>query len=205
VPILSFEQVAAVAIKAGFTPGQAVIAVAITNPESGRDSTIVQAGQPYATTGWGLWQITPGDSEPQDGINDQLLNPLNNARAAVAKFRGSGSFEPWTTFVNGLERPYIGQAEAAVEAVTHLSARQLAALVAAAEKGSGDTAGITPPATDWAVQVRTSRKHLDKAAVHLTASAVATRALRTRFRPPAVRPAGPAGVALPIERYRRGQ
>ena len=84
------------------------IAQAITVPESGRRPGAVQAGQPYATTGWGLWQITPGNSEPQAGINQALLNPHNNAIAAVAKYRQAGnSFTPWTTYVNGLYRPYL--------------------------------------------------------------------------------------------------
>jgi len=59
------------------------------------------------STGWGLWQITPGDSEPQAGINSALLNPHNNAIAAVAKYRGSGGFSPWTTFEDGLYIPYL--------------------------------------------------------------------------------------------------
>jgi hypothetical protein len=94
--------------RAGGPGGQtANIAQAITVPESGRRPSAVQQGQPYATTGWGLWQITPGNSEPQAGINGALLNPANNAVAAVAKYRGAGGFTPWTTYVNGLYRPYL--------------------------------------------------------------------------------------------------
>jgi hypothetical protein len=82
--------------------GIAEVAAAITGAESGFDPTIVQQGQPYATTGWGLWQITPGDSEPQAGINQQLLTGPSNAIAAVAKYRQAGdSFEPWTTYTSG--------------------------------------------------------------------------------------------------------
>jgi intein/homing endonuclease/transposase-like protein len=84
------------------------IAQAITAPESGRRPSAVQQGQPYATTGWGLWQITPGNSEPQAGVNAALLNPANNAQAAVAKYTQAGfSFTPWTTYVNGLYQPYL--------------------------------------------------------------------------------------------------
>jgi hypothetical protein len=82
--------------------GWAHIAAAITGAESGFRPGAVQQGQPYATTGWGLWQITPGNSEPQFGVNQALLNPMNNAGAAVAKFRGAGyTFAPWTTFMDG--------------------------------------------------------------------------------------------------------
>ena len=78
------------------------IAAAITGAESGFSPSAVQQGQPYATTGWGLWQITPGNSEPQAGINYQLLNPYRNAIAAVAKYRQAGnSFSPWTTYMDG--------------------------------------------------------------------------------------------------------
>jgi hypothetical protein len=63
---------------------------------------VIQQGQPYATTGWGLWQITPGDSEPQVGTDNQLLNPQLNAQAAVDKWKAAGeSFNPWTTFTSG--------------------------------------------------------------------------------------------------------
>lgn len=86
------------------------IAAAITGPESGFNPRAVQQGQPYATTGWGLWQITPGNSEPQFGIDQALLNPRNNAGAAVAKYRGAGSsFLPWTTFVSGAYRAFMDQ------------------------------------------------------------------------------------------------
>lgn len=204
-PVLTWEQVAAVAIKAGWPPGDAVVAVSITEPESGRDSTIIQQGEPYATTGWGLWQITPGNSVPQFGIDRQLLNALNNARAGHYKWAAAGSFEPWTTWVNGLNRPYLPEAEAAVQAVTHLSRKQLDQLVREAEKGGGAAAGNAPPMTSWAHQIKETRGHFDHATGHLHSSAVALAHLHPRFTPPAVRPAGPGGVVAPIERYRNGR
>jgi hypothetical protein len=99
-------------IAAGGPPGVAAIAAAITEPESGRDVTVVQAGEPYATTGWGLWQITPGNSEPQVGTDQQLLTGPTNARAAVAKYEQAGnSFRPWTTYVDGLYIPFLQAAQ----------------------------------------------------------------------------------------------
>ncbi len=84
------------------------IAAAITGAESGFNPRIVQAGQPYATTGWGLWQITPGNSEPQAGINAALLTGPTNAIAAVAKFQQAGnSFTPWTTYISGAYRAFM--------------------------------------------------------------------------------------------------
>lgn len=95
-------------IAAGGDPAVAPIAAAITYPESGNDPTVVQKGQPYATTGWGLWQITPGNSEPQCGTDQSLLDPAANACAAVAKWKGAGkSFNPWTTYTGGEYRQYL--------------------------------------------------------------------------------------------------
>jgi hypothetical protein len=86
---------------AGGSAVTAPIAAAIAMAESG-GADVIQKGQPYATTGWGLWQITPGNSEPQAGTDNQLLNPQANAKAAVAKWKAAGeSFQPWTTFTSG--------------------------------------------------------------------------------------------------------
>lgn len=199
-PVLSWEQVAAVAIKAGWPPGAAVIATAITMPESGRNSTIVQAGQPYATTGWGLWQITPGNSEPQFGIDNALLDPLNNARAGHAKWAAAGGFSPWTTFENGLEQPYIGEATAAVEAVTHMSARQLAAAVASARKGSGGAAGVSVGFMDWSPHVRKTRDHVHTAARHWAGYGAGIEGLRPVLRRPRVRVPDPSGLVWKLSR-----
>jgi hypothetical protein len=79
----------------------APIAAAIAMAESSGEN-VIQQGEPYATTGWGLWQITPGNSESSIGTDNQLLDPRVNARAAVAKFKAAGnSFKPWTTFTKG--------------------------------------------------------------------------------------------------------
>lgn len=101
------------AVAAGFSPAAAVIMTAITYPESGGHPGIVQSGQPYATTGWGLTQITPGNSVPSVGVNEQLLDGATNLRAAYAKYTASGSsFRPWTTYTSGAYRAYLGQATA---------------------------------------------------------------------------------------------
>lgn len=108
---LSYAQLEGLWIQAGGPPAVAPIAAAIVYPESGGNPAIVQAGQPYSTTGWGLWQITPGNSVPSVGVDRALLDPLTNARAAVIKFKGAGnSFRPWTTFMNGSYRQYMNGA-----------------------------------------------------------------------------------------------
>lgn len=90
---------------AGGPPSIAHLMAAIADAESSGIPSNIQQGQPYATTGWGLWQITPGNSEPQYGINQALLNPLNNARAAVAKYR-SGGLGQWTTYTSGAYKQF---------------------------------------------------------------------------------------------------
>lgn len=105
---LGYSQTMGYWISAGGDPAVAAIAAAITYPESGNDPSTVQQNQPYATTGWGLWQITPGNSEPQCGTDQALLDPANNACAAVAKWKGAGqSFTPWRTFTGGEYRQYL--------------------------------------------------------------------------------------------------
>lgn len=75
----------------GGPPNVANIMAAIGMAESGGQN-IKQKGQPAATTGWGIWQITPG--------NPSLLDPNNNAKAAVAKFKSQG-LGAWTTYTSG--------------------------------------------------------------------------------------------------------
>lgn len=82
-------------ITGGGPPGWAALMAGIALAESGGTPGAIEPGQPYATTGWGLWQITPGDSEPQAGVNDQLLTAHRNALAAVAKFRSQGTTAWW--------------------------------------------------------------------------------------------------------------
>ncbi|HEX5115724.1 MAG TPA: transglycosylase SLT domain-containing protein [Pseudonocardiaceae bacterium] len=93
---------------AGGPSSVAETAEAITGAESSFLPGIIQAGQPYSTTGWGLWQITPGNSVPAYGEDYQLLDPWNNAEAAVAKFDAAGGFSPWTTFDDGAYESFLG-------------------------------------------------------------------------------------------------
>jgi cell wall-associated NlpC family hydrolase len=78
---------------------------AIGEAES-RGRNVVQQGQPYSRTGWGIWQITPGDSEPSIGVDRQLLDPHVNARAAVAKEESQG-LGAWTTYTSGAYKRFM--------------------------------------------------------------------------------------------------
>ena len=95
-------------IAAGGPSSQASIAAAIADAESSLNVKAVQQGQPYATTGWGLWQITPGNSVPSVGVDNALLNGLTNAKAAVIKYKAAGnSFAPWTTYTSGKYKEFL--------------------------------------------------------------------------------------------------
>jgi hypothetical protein len=79
--------------------------VAIAGAESSW-SNAIQLGQPYATTGWGCWQITPGNSVPSVAVDLGLLDLYANARAARVKFDTQG-LRAWTTYTNGVYRKYL--------------------------------------------------------------------------------------------------
>jgi Lysozyme like domain/Tachylectin len=105
---LGFAQIEGYWVAAGGPASNAATAAAIAGAESSYYPGIIQSGQPYSTTGWGLWQITPGSSVSQFGRDYQLLDPWNNAGAAVAKYRAAGnSFRPWTTYNNGAYRQFL--------------------------------------------------------------------------------------------------
>jgi hypothetical protein len=87
------------------------IAAAITGAESSFLPGIIQSGVDYCgagsdRAGWGLWQITCGNSVPQFGSDFQVLDPWNNAEAAVYKClqdqnAGYNCFTPWSTWASG--------------------------------------------------------------------------------------------------------
>ena len=104
---LGFAQIEGFWVAAGGPSSVAATAAAITGAESGFQPGAIQQGTAYCgsgsnKTGWGLWQITCGNSESQFGQDYQMLDPWNNAEAAVAKYEGSGgTFNPWTTYTRG--------------------------------------------------------------------------------------------------------
>ena len=102
------------------------IAAAITGAESSFYPGIIQPGVSYCGSGadkagWGLWQITCGDSVAQFGTDFQLLDPWNNAEAAVGKCQadiqaGVSCFAPWATYDSGAYQGYLQQAAAELPA-----------------------------------------------------------------------------------------
>ncbi len=136
---IGFAEVEGLWVAAGGPPADAATAAAIAEAESGLRPGAIQQGDDYCgrgrdRTGWGLWQITCGDSEPQFGEDFDLLDPWNNAEAAVAKYRQAGdSFAPWSTYV---DRAY----------VSHLPARASPPAVAC-DPGEYLPIGSAPPGT----------------------------------------------------------
>jgi lysozyme-like protein len=204
VAVLSWEQIAAVARLAGWPADQAITITAITMPESSRNAAAVQQGVPYAQQGWGLTQITPGNSEPAFGIDNQLLDPLNNLRAARAKYLTQGGFRPWTTFMNGLEQPWLADAAAGVKAAYGLSAKQLAAAVAAARTATAAAPAGTPQAADWSAWVSHTATVTGSTAHRTEQTARAVKALAGRFTPPKPTVPAPGKVLAHVERLTSG-
>jgi hypothetical protein len=89
----------------GRYPAPAVAAV-LTYYEASYAPGNIQLGQPYSTTGWGLWQITPGDSGNLTyGEDYQILDPWNNAEQAALKCLNAagetyGCWTPWSTYTD---------------------------------------------------------------------------------------------------------
>jgi len=105
---LGFARIEGYWVAAGGPASKAATAAAIAGAESTYYPGNIQPNQAYSQTGWGLWQITPGNSESQFCVDFRLLDPWNNAEAAVAKFRAAGdSFSPWTTYNDGAYRSFL--------------------------------------------------------------------------------------------------
>ena len=88
------------------------IAAAITGAESSFLPGNIQPGVDYCgagsdKAGWGLWQITCGNSVPQYGTDFQILDPWNNAEEAVGKYDAAGGFSPWSTFTSGTYQQFL--------------------------------------------------------------------------------------------------
>lgn len=150
-PPSSWDQVASAVLKAGFKGDAAVTMTAIAEPESGRVADKVGdvklAGRPTkdgrtwgVSIGW--FQIRSivearGDGSERDP--DALYGPLQNAKAAFVISGHGTNFKPWTTYNNGLHRPFLGEARAAVD-------RMIASGGTVTAEGAPVSAAATPTA-----------------------------------------------------------
>jgi hypothetical protein len=96
----------------------AQVAAAITGAEAFFEPGVIQPDVDYCDpgsdrAGWGLWQITCGNDTPAEyGSDFQLLDPWNNAEAAVWKCgqdvaAGDNCFDPWSTYTSGAYTQYL--------------------------------------------------------------------------------------------------
>ena len=97
--VYSYAQLEQLWINVGGARSLAPIAAAIAEAESGGDSEAVNATDNNGTqTSWGFWQISDGThNQPVPNI----LDPVVNARAAVAKYNAAGGWSPWGTYTSG--------------------------------------------------------------------------------------------------------
>lgn len=104
--------IAALAQSAGLTPERAKVAAAIAMAESGGNPNNHNPRPP--DNSYGLWQINMiGGLGParrrQFGLsrNEDLFDPMTNARAMAAISHRGGNFVPWTTYTHGTYKKYM--------------------------------------------------------------------------------------------------
>jgi cell wall-associated NlpC family hydrolase len=113
-PVLSAVEIYRYARLAGFSPDQAVTMTAVALAESGGNAG---AHNPHGENSQGLWQINAA-AHP-NYANQNLYDPLTNARAAFEVSHGGQDVSPWTTTHGVGTAKYIGfrsEAEAAARA-----------------------------------------------------------------------------------------
>lgn len=98
-------------VKGGGSRATAPIAAAIAEAESSGWSNNVNERDTNGAGSYGLWQINNGTIFSSQGPNyggpQGWNNPLENARMAVAKYKGSGpGWSPWGTYTSGAWRAF---------------------------------------------------------------------------------------------------
>lgn len=97
---LSYVQLEQLWVDAGGNPAVRNMAAAIAMAESGgRD--VVSAPNSNGTVDRGYWQINSSWG------SQSTLDPLGNARAAVAISKNGTNWNPWVTFWKGLYKPFL--------------------------------------------------------------------------------------------------
>lgn len=118
------NQIAQLALNAGFDEEQAVIAVAVALAESG-GSTAAVGDAALMNEKWGtslgLWQIRSLHDPARWGSrtdlmrdSSRLFDPQFNAEAAFAISGQGSNWDPWTVYKNGSYQRYLGRARQAV-------------------------------------------------------------------------------------------
>lgn len=130
-------QLKELALSVGFNEKNASIAAAVAMGESGGDSNSKNFKRPDKS--YGLWQINMIDDlgparMKEFGLQreDQLLDPVTNARAAF-KLSGGSNFQPWSVYNEKTYLPFLKEAQ------THKKAGTATAKPAAATSSSTST------------------------------------------------------------------
>jgi hypothetical protein len=114
---LTFDQLYNVARQAGFSESNAKVAAAVAMAESSGNSGAHNDNPNTGDNSYGLWQINMiGRMGPerrrQFGLtsNEQLLDPLTNAKAAY-RISGGSNFGAWTTYRDGKHVKFLPKAK----------------------------------------------------------------------------------------------
>ncbi len=100
---LTYGQLEQVWIQGGGSRALAPLMAAIAMAESGGDAGATNPTDNNGTqTSWGLWQISDGTHNMPSA---DILTPLGNARAAVAKYHSQG-LGAWGTYTSGAYRVF---------------------------------------------------------------------------------------------------
>ena len=117
--------------KAGFRGQGLAHAYAIALAESGGRSGAHNTNAKTGDNSYGLFQINMlGGMGParrkQYGLsaNEDLFDPLTNAKVAYQLSHGGTNFKPWTTFTSGKYKDYLGQSGAQVTGDSMASAKK---------------------------------------------------------------------------------
>ena len=127
----SYSQLEALWVQAGGQKAAAPIAAAIALAESGGNPTIANK---QGVPAFGLWQINIAANANPQYSQAQVLNPLGNAKAAVAISKNGTNWIPWQAFTNGSWSKFVQ----GLVAVTPTGAPNLTAGLPASQVKSGE-------------------------------------------------------------------
>ena len=109
----SDDELAWIALNAGWKGDDAAIAVAIMKAESGGNPGINNAGMNSdGTVDHGLWQINDVHNGKLPGKN--RYDPAVNTQLARMVYQDAGGWTPWSVYNNGLYQQHMADAKAAV-------------------------------------------------------------------------------------------
>jgi hypothetical protein len=105
---LTFDMVAALALKAGWSRSEAITATAVARAESSFRTKAIS----YTGCCHGIWQVNSG---VHGTTAEAMFDPWGNAQKARAIFlQANSSWQPWEAYTLGMHEQYMAEAEAAV-------------------------------------------------------------------------------------------